>query len=109
MSWNLFAQSLPTVMQAVEDARNEDAVIVTDITKSRTRTAAELSSLIKVHGGGLVVPDAYDSNYIVAVNNGLRFSITRLANGQFRITESMNWLLLLGVAGIVGVVLLSRR
>jgi hypothetical protein len=83
-------------------------VVTTTTTGARTRTSQELSAQIKRAGGALIV-NANDSNYIVAANNPLKFSITRLQNGQFRITESLNYLLLIGVAVVAGVVLLSRR
>ncbi len=75
---------------------------------ARTRNASELSAKIKAAGGALTV-NANDSSYIVAVNNGLRFSVTRLNDGTFRITESMNFILLIGVAAVVGLLLLSQR
>jgi len=83
-------------------------IITTTSTAPRTRSAGELSVRVKQAGGALTV-NASDSDYIVAVNNGLRFSVTLLANGQYRITESNNWLFLIGVVGLVGVILLSRK
>lgn len=86
----------------------DDDVITTITTGARTRNAAELSTQIQAAGGALTV-NANDSNYIVAVNNGLRFSVTKLENEQYRVTESFNSILLIALAGIVGIVLLSRR
>src|SRR5690348_8634767 len=83
-------------------------VITTTTTAARTRNVSELSAKIKAAGGALVT-DANSSDYIVAVNNGLRYSVTRLANGQYRITESSNYLLLIGLAALAAVLLLSRQ
>lgn len=83
-------------------------VISTTSTAARARNTSELSASIKAAGGALTV-NPNDSAYIVAVNNSLRFTVTRLANGQYRITESSNLWLVLGVAGLIGLVFLSRR
>ncbi len=99
----------PNPFAAPGASTNDSVDVVTIATiAARTRNASELSAKIKASGGALVT-DINSSDYIVAVNNGLRYSVTKLSNGQYRITESMNWLLLLGVAGIVSVALLSRR
>ena len=71
------------------------------------KTAAELSELIKA-GDGRVIALPGESPYIVAVSNPLRFSVARLADGTYQITESYTWIFLIGAA-VVGVVLLSRR
>jgi len=88
--------------------QDELDIITTTTTGARTRNASELSAQIKAAGGTLTV-NANDSNYIVAVNNGLRFTVTRLENGQYQIMESMNTYLLAGVALLVGIAILSRR
>lgn len=111
MSWSQFAAQLPTVTQAaqgIDTAADEADTIVTTSTAPRTRSVSELSARIKTAKGALIV-NANDSDYIVAVNNGLRFSVTRLTNGQYRITESTNFLFLFAGAAILGIVLLGRR
>ncbi len=82
-------------------------VITTTATAPRTRTAGELSERLKASGGALVV-NATDSDFIVATNNSLQFSVTALPDGRYRIATSYTWLILVGVA-VAGVVLLSRR
>lgn len=75
---------------------------------ARTRTVAELEAAIRQAGGRLIV-NPNDSNYIVAVNNGLRFSVTRLANGQYAVTQSdFLTLLLLGLLGVGALIIISR-
>ena len=83
-------------------------VITTTSTAPRTRTAEELTARIKAANGALVV-SANDSDLIVALNNSLRFSVTQLPDGRYRIAESLTIWLLLGAAGLFGFILLSRR
>lgn len=109
MSWNQFAAQLPTVAQAAQSTSDGEDTITTTSIAPRVRSAEELSARIKASGGALTV-NASDSDYIVAVNNSLRFSITRAANGQFVIRESQNlyWLIGLGVAVAAVLALRSR-
>lgn len=84
----------------------EDVVSVTTVA-ARTRNTGELNAKIKA-AGGVLVTDINSSDYIVAVNNGLRFTVTALPDGRYQITESSNWLLLLGAVLIGGLVLFRR-
>ena len=96
------------MFSALAQVANEgDDVITTDTTGARTRTVSELQAIIRA-AGGRVVAWPNDSNYIVAVNNGLRFSVTALANGQYAITESNALLYTLIGAGLVGLLLIAR-
>lgn len=83
-------------------------VITTTTTAARTRNAGELSAKIKAAGGALVT-DVNSSDYIVAVNNSLRYSITRLANGQYRVTESSSYYLLIGGLILIGAMVFLKQ
>lgn len=83
-------------------------IISTTSTAPRTRTAEELTARVKSAGGALTV-NANDSDLIVATNNSLRFTVTQLPDGRYRITESLYLWLLIGAAVLVGVVVLSQR
>lgn len=84
-------------------------VISTTTTAASVRTVAELQARIKAAGGKLVV-NANSSDYLVAVNNGLRFGVVKQADGSYVITDSSQFILYLGIAIAVGaVILLSRR
>jgi hypothetical protein len=83
-------------------------IIKSGATAADARNVQELQRRIQSVGGALTAnPNSTD--YIVAVNNRLKFSVTQLANGQFVIRESSNFALLIGLAAIAGVVVLSRR
>ncbi len=97
----------PPVVPDANDLPDEDT-IATSSSAPRTRNIEELAARIKQAGGALVV-NANDSDYIVAINNGLRYSVVRLANGQYRVTESSNYLLLIVAAVGIGILVLSRR
>jgi hypothetical protein len=110
ISWSDFftqggdsAQSAP----ASAPADNTD-VITTTTTGADTRNVSELQARIKASGGKLTAA-ANSSDYIVAVNNRLRFSVTRDASGQFVITESQSYLWLIGLAVVGGIVILASR
>lgn len=77
----------------------------TDLLSSRN--VAQLQAKIKQAGGTLVV-NANSSEYIVAVNNGLRFSVTKLANGQYAITDSSQYLVLIVAAAAIAAILLLK-
>lgn len=85
----------------------DEDVITTTVSAPRTRNAEELSARIKAANGALVV-SANDSDYIVASNNRLWFSITPQSDGRILIQESQVLYWLIG-AGILAVVLLLRR
>lgn len=82
-------------------------VITTTSTAPRTRTAEELAARIKAGNGALVI-NASDSDFIVATNNSLRFSVTRLSDGRYRVIDNTYRNLVIGVALLIGVVFLSR-
>lgn len=108
MSWNQFAAQLPTVAQAAQGSSDNEDVVTTTSTAPRVRSAEELSARIKANGGAITV-SASDSDYIVAVNNSLRFSITRAANNQFIIRESQSLWLLIGLGVAMAAVLILRK
>ena len=83
-------------------------VISTSTEAPRTRNVQDLGAQIQAAGGALVV-GPNDSRYIVAVNNGLRYSVTQVANGQYRITESNMYLYLITGLIVVGVVVVMNR
>ena len=87
---------------------NGSDVITTDVSGARTRSTAELTARIKQAGGALVV-DANSSDYIVAANNGLRFSVTRQADGRYQITASNAYLYAIIGAGLIGILLIARK
>lgn len=97
------APPVPTLVSSTGDP-----VITVDAAPGATsRNTAELNASIKKAGGALAVyPNS--SAYIVAVNNGLHYSVTKLSDGTYRITESQMPLYLIVGAVILGVVLLSR-
>ncbi len=84
-------------------------VIKTATTAASVRNVTELQARIKAVGGALVVgPNTTD--YLVAINNSLRFSVTRNAAGQFVIRESNNYqFVILAAVGIGLLMLLSSR
>lgn len=85
----------------------EADIITTTSTAPRTRTANELGARIKAAGGALMV-NATDSDFIVATNNRLQFSVTPLPDGRYRITDNTYRNLMIG-ALLIGAVLLLRR
>lgn len=108
-SWSQFDPGWPG---ATSDSGSSDpgidVVTINVPPAAQTRSVDELSARLKASGGMLIV-DANSSDYIVAVNNGLRFSVTRQADGRFRITQSSAYLYaFIGVA-LIGALLLVRR
>lgn len=83
--------------------------ISTTASAPRTRNAEELSARIRNAGGALAV-NASDSDYLVAINNSLRFSITQTTSGQMVIRESQTlwWVLGFGIA-LAALLLLRSR
>jgi hypothetical protein len=59
---------------------------VVNASAPRTATAAELTARIKAAGGALTVK-AYSSEWLVAINDSLRFSVERLQSGDYKITS----------------------
>ena len=108
MSWADFKPGFPG--DYVADTNGSDIDVAVISTEApRTRNVQDLGAQIKAAGGAVVV-GPNDSRYIVAINNRLRYSVTRLANGQYRITE--NNLVGYGLAGLLiigAIVLLSSR
>lgn len=87
-----------------------DTVVINAVPGARSRNATELSNSIKAAGGQLVVyPN--ESAYIVAVNNSLRFTVERLTDGRFRISESnyLTSVIPIALVALIGLALLSRR
>lgn len=82
-------------------------VITTTSTAPRTRTAGELAARIKAGNGALVI-NASDSDFIVATNNSLQFSVTQLPDGRYRVVDNTYRNLAIG-ALLIGIVILSRR
>lgn len=89
-----------------------EGVIRTQSQAVNSRNAGELGTRIKAASGKLTVA-ANSSDLIVALNNTLRFSVTRNAAGNYEITDrftSGNLTLAALVAGaIVLTVVLSRQ
>lgn len=85
-----------------------DDVLVTNTEAPRTRNVQDLGAQIKAAGGAITV-SPNDSRYIVAVNNGLRYSVVAVGNGQYRITESNVYLYAIGAAVILAAVLIFRQ
>lgn len=107
MSWSqFFTQTLPQSADVAETSG--DDVITTTSEAPRTRNVQDLSAQIKAAGGALIV-NANDSRYIVATNNGLRYSVTRLADGRFRIVESNAYLYAIGAAAVLAAILVFRQ
>lgn len=90
------------------DGGTDDIEVITaTTTAASSRNVQEVQARIAAAGGALIVgPNS--SDYIVAVNNRLKFSVTRRADGQFEIKDSSNYWLVIGVAVIAGAVLISR-
>lgn len=81
--------------------------ITTNVLGAQSRNASELEARIKAAGGALVVtPDS--SEYIVAANNPLRFTVTKLLNGQFRITANSYLIYALVLGGLLAVAFLAK-
>ncbi len=91
-------------------ASTNDSVDVVTIatTAARTRNTSELSAKIKA-GGGALITDINSSDYIVAANNGLRYSVIKLSNGQYRITESSSYYLLIGGLILLGAIIFLKQ
>jgi hypothetical protein len=73
-----------------------------------SRNVQELQARIKA-AGGVLITNLNQSDYIVAINNRLKFSVTRNAAGQFEIRESSNYMYLIGAAVVIGVLLLAKK
>lgn len=114
IAWSDFFQRQPKPVQIDEvtpAASEGDAtgdVITSTTTAADTRNVQELQNRI-AKAGGVLTANANSSDYIVAINNRLRFSVTRTANGQFEIRNSQNYLLVIGLAVVVGVLVLARK
>lgn len=89
------------------DDSGDGDVISTTTTGARTRNAGELAARIKAAGGALVV-DINSSDYIVAANNGLRFSLIRQADGSYRVLNSNAYLLAIAGIALIGLLVLRR-
>ncbi len=92
-----------------QGSADDSADVITTTTEApRTRNVQDLGAQIKAAGGALIV-GPNDSRFIVAVNNGLRYSVTKQADGNYRITESYGYLIAIGAVALVAVLVLSRR
>ena len=104
-------RDLPYVDDPFASAGGSDGdyseTITTATTAADTRNVQELQARIK-KANGVVVAGPNSSDYIVAVNNTLRFSVTRRADGAFEIRESQYFWLLVGAGLIVGVLLITK-
>lgn len=125
MSWNQFAQALPTVTQAADRDPDFglgppppmrgatdtppyiDRVVINAPKGADVRNVQELQGRLKAAGGALIVgPNS--SDYIVAINNNGKFSVTRQPDGRFLIRESSTFSFLIGAAVVVSLLLISR-
>lgn len=93
--------------QAAADSGDDVDVITTTSEAPRTVSAEELNAQLKAAGGSLII-SATDSRFIVARNNGLRFSLTRLSDGRYRVTASSMFPLLIAGAVVLGVLFIAR-
>lgn len=87
---------------------NDSDIVRTTTTAADTRNAGELQARIKAAGGALRT-NANSSDYIVAVNNRLKFSVTQLSNGQYEIRETQYYWLLIGAAALVGLAVVAKN
>lgn len=102
-----YIKPLPVTPAEGEDTSAAADVITTTTTAADVRNVAQLQARIKQAGGTLTV-NANSSDYIVAVNNGLRFSVAKLANGQYAITDSSQYLVLIVAAAAIAAILLLK-
>ncbi|HEY0379849.1 MAG TPA: hypothetical protein VGC87_23230 [Pyrinomonadaceae bacterium] len=65
----------------------DDDVLKVGVTAPKLTTARELSAKIKAMGG-MVIVSPYSSEAIIATNNSLQFSVKRLADGSYQITDN---------------------
>lgn len=98
----------PNTINPDPEAGLYDTTIVTNVTAADTRNAQELQQRIKAQGGAIRT-DANSSDYIVAANNRLKFSITPVANGKFLIRESNYFWLVVGAAALVGLAVIAKK
>jgi len=115
LSWSSFfspGSAAPAPEPASSNNSNDngsaDDVVRTTATAATTRNVNELQAQIQRSGGVLTVgPNS--SEYLVAVNNRLRFTVTRTASGQFEIQETSYMPWLIGGAAVLAAVLLTRK
>lgn len=90
-----------------DDLYSETVTVGTEA--PRVRSADELGAAIAAAKGKLTV-SANSSNLIVALNNSLRFSVTRTVSGDYEITDRGDVVLLvgLGAAALLLVLIASR-
>lgn len=100
------AQAGTRLGSAQSDSNGVD-VITTTTTAANTRNAEELSARIKA-SGGVVKTNANSSDYIVAVNNRLKFSVTQEPDGSYQIRESSYFWLAIGAVALVGLVVVKK-
>ena len=99
---------MPVVKDTTVVPYGDDIDVATfNTTAADVRNVAELQRRIRAAGGVLVVgPNS--SDYLVAVNNRLRFSVRQVGPDRFEIRESNSATLLIAVAVIGAVVLFNR-
>lgn len=118
-SGNLSTIGPPPPMKGATDAAGNpisqgvNAGIVTEgldtsISGATIRNVNDLKARIKA-AGGMLSANSTSSYYLVAVNNPLKFSVTRNAAGQFEIRESQNFYYLIGAAVLIGALLLAKK
>lgn len=79
-----------------------------ETTAADVRNVAELQARIKAAGGALRT-NPNSSDYLVAVNNQLRFSVARQADGSFLITEFSWYWLAIWAAALIGLAVIAKR
>ena len=104
MSWSQFNPGWPDTTPDT----NGDVVVINAPQAAQVRSTDELSARLKASGGVLVV-DPNSSDYIVAVNNGLRFSVIRQADGRYRIAQSSAYVFAIAGIALIGLLVLTRR
>ena len=102
------SQGNPLPQGAAGSASSTGDIIQTTTIAAASRNVADLQARIKASAGVLTV-NPNSSDYLVAINNRLKFSVTRNAAGQFEIRESSNYMYLIGAAVVVGVLLLAKK
>lgn len=92
------------------DYPGEIDVITTDVNAPAARTTAELSARLKAAGGTLIV-GPQSSDFIVATNNRLQFSVEPDATrpGMYRITPSYLLWYLVGGGVAFALIVLARQ
>lgn len=85
--------------------------ITTDTTAARSRNAQELAYRVERANNKTLVVGPQSSELIIALNNTLRFSATKRADGNYEITDRLNAtnLLLIAIPATLLLVLFLKK